>query len=312
MCRLISLNLISGFLGAGKTTVVTEIISQLKDKEKIAVLVNEFGKVGIDGDILQGKEIAVKEMPEGCICCTLKGSLLAALEEIAVELKPDRLLIEPTGLAQPGQIGELLQYKDIKKYYRLGSFITVVDALNYPRYYRAMKNMATEQLKIASKVIINKIDKVDKEEIESLLQIVKEANPGCSIFLTKYGEITSDLLLEGKSPNIKIAEELQKLPFLSYAYMGSGLYDPEKLKEVMQKLVKGEYGEVIRAKGFFKISNNRLLQVDLVMNEVNYQPVDMEVQSKFITIGQNLKEQLLEEHLDKCLDDGASSKEDVI
>jgi len=156
--------LVSGFLGAGKTTLLKHLItSPTEGVGKVAVLVNEFGDVGIDGTILSGQDIDIVELTSGCICCTIKTDFFKAIGEIHERVCPDLLLVESTGVAQPGDILDVLSDPTLKEFSRLMKLVTVVDA----GFFKAREVLGTfyvNQIRCADIVILNKADSVEAEK----------------------------------------------------------------------------------------------------------------------------------------------------
>jgi len=125
------LNFLFGFLGSGKTTLLQRILAQRASKEKLAVIVNEFGEVGIDGSIIAGHNIDMIELTSGCLCCTLKGELLNAIDEILASGDIRRIIIEATGVAQPRDLIQTFTYASVRDRYNIGPVVTVVDSSKY-------------------------------------------------------------------------------------------------------------------------------------------------------------------------------------
>lgn len=168
--------LITGFLGSGKTTLILTLLgkpSRMRS-QKVAVLVNDFGRIGIDGKLMQKYGLRVKEIHSGCICCTMGADLLSTIEAIRAEFDPGLIVIEPSGVADPGVIKELLQAGAETALDRLLT-VTVVDAVRHQSIYRALGPLVKKQLKAADYVLINKADQVDRENILTTEEAVRAA-----------------------------------------------------------------------------------------------------------------------------------------
>ena len=181
----ISTVLICGFLGAGKTTLLSHLLRDSSfSGKKIAVLVNEFGKLPVDGALLPEGNHYLAEINKGSIFCVcVKTDLIRDLEYIAREVKPEVVLIEATGLAEPGDFTSLLQTDYLRREYRRSSTVCVVDALNFPKLSTIMPAVSV-QVKVADVLLINKIDLAEPEEIEKVAGELKKLNPGAKQFRT--------------------------------------------------------------------------------------------------------------------------------
>lgn len=174
--------LISGFLGSGKTTMVLSTIERIiqRKHKKVVVIVNDFGKIGIDGKVMEKFGLQVQEMPSGCICCTLKTNLLITLEDVAEAFHPDLVVIEPTGVADPAAI------YDVLKLYRgppINStrIVIILDAPRYTMIMEALGRPLKKQLMAADVIIINKLDEVDAEAVAVIEKNIRELGLGTKI-----------------------------------------------------------------------------------------------------------------------------------
>lgn len=164
-------NIITGFLGAGKTTLIKHLLSQKPEHERWAILVNEFGEVGIDGALLdtaQHQQIFIREVPGGCMCCTSNLPMQVALNQLLAEAKPDRLIIEPTGIGHPSEIVEALNAPHYRDVLKLNGIVTLVDArkIDDPRY--TSHNTFREQLAIADVIVATKSDTYSPDQFDAL------------------------------------------------------------------------------------------------------------------------------------------------
>ena len=195
-------NIITGFLGAGKTTVIMNLLKHKPANERWAVLVNEFGEIGVDGSLLQGqgsdKQVFIREVPGGCMCCAAGVPMQVALNQLLKEAKPDRLLIEPTGLGHPKEILQVLNSEHYQKSLSIQKTITLVDArsLADPRYTE--HETFNQQIAIADIVVGNKQDLYQQGDHEKLQQYVEgfDEKPKQVVF-TQHGELLPDLLTGG-------------------------------------------------------------------------------------------------------------------
>jgi G3E family GTPase len=164
--------LISGFLGSGKTTMVLSTIERIiqRKHKKVVVIVNDFGEIGIDGKVMEKFGLNVREMPTGCICCTLGSDLLTTLPDA---FNPDLVIIEPTGVADPEAIHETLKLYNGPP---IGAvkIVIIVDAVRYPVIVRALERPLKNQLKAANLIVINKLDEVNESAVKSIEQSIRD------------------------------------------------------------------------------------------------------------------------------------------
>ena len=167
--------LISGFLGSGKTTMVLSTIERIiqRKHKKVVVIVNDFGQIGIDGKVMEKFGLEVREMPTGCICCTLGSDLLTTLRDVADAFNPDLVIIEPTGVADPEAIHETLKLYNGPPIGAVKIAI-IVDAVRYPVIVRALARPLKNQLKAANLIVINKLDEVNESAVKSIEQSIRD------------------------------------------------------------------------------------------------------------------------------------------
>jgi len=164
----VPVNIITGMLGAGKTTTIQSLLSQRPAEERWAVLVNEFGNIGIDGALIEGQGIEVREVPGGCICCTAALTLRTTLTEMLRKIPMDRLLIEPTGIGHPTGIVDTLRDEWLRDAINLENIITVVDPAGFDAERLEKSPIYRDQLQLADVVLINKTDTVDEARLQEI------------------------------------------------------------------------------------------------------------------------------------------------
>lgn len=315
---------INGLLGAGKTTVLLNMLEQKSSHEKVAVLVNEFGSIGIDGDLLGGRGAGVVELPNGCICCTLKVDLLRQIKMIAEDYRPDRLFIEPTGVATIKNLMGILKSLSLEKH--IGGITThvVLDAGIFREIMSQNIGYVINQLEMAQVIIVNKCDKVGKGEIAQIQEIIRRHNEQCKIIATVHGlplDQGTDLTAvmpqqaqqrehfsrERRPPHETggryIHEYEPESPLKDYEQFSSlsnRLFDLTKLRQFFKEISNGTYGSVDRAKGIFQVSGGRWIRMDLAAHEIMEQtPTDVFTASKILVIGVGLNKEQLAAGFDK-------------
>ncbi len=256
-----NITIVYGFLGSGKTTFLRSLIPKLSSDERVAVLVNEMGEVGIDGTVLESDEMNVQMLSNGCICCELRGDLLLALIELQKKFHPDRLVIEPTGLAAPKQLDEVFADPEIAKFATVDSMATILDATRYEAAHKVFGSFFPDQIASASLVLINKSDLVDDAAIARARQFVKDLNPDGRIHVTTYCDIDPMLIFEhtGATSSVHpvngdddhlvhgLEDSTRGMETLSIV---PGPLPRLELEAFLDRLAAGEFGEVVRAKGF--------------------------------------------------------------
>lgn len=283
MGKKIKLYLLTGFLGGGKTTFLTNILEHLKG-EKVAVIMNEFGKVGIDGPIIKKDGMELIEINRGSIFCScLKLSFAAAMIEMA-EHDMDYLLVESSGLADPSNIGEILEGVTSVKgdVYDYKGAICIIDA---PNFLEQLKDLETveKQLKHCHMVIVNKVDLVNQNTLNQVLEKIHEINNKVDIETTSFGKVSFQFLEKDLMKNQWVeSEDTSNTPenkpkTLSLTYEGD--ITKEQLTTFLDKISK----DAFRIKGFFKLDDG-WNQVDVVNGKIDYKKWNTEEASSQLVI----------------------------
>ena len=194
---MVKVNVISGFLGAGKTTLIKKLLTGRLRNEKVVLLENEYGEIGIDGGFMKDAGITVTELNAGCICCTLAGDFQAAVDQLIDTYHPDRILVEPTGV---GKLSEILSAVEKAKERHpeivTGGSATVVDAGKCRMYMKNFGEFFLDQVKSASTVIFSRTQLLDTERVEKSRQLIAEAHPDARIITTPWDEMEPDFMLD--------------------------------------------------------------------------------------------------------------------
>ena len=196
------INLFFGFLGSGKTTLVRRVLAERAPKLPLAVIVNEFGQVGIDGAILEGRNVDIVELNSGCVCCTLKGSLLNAIEELQQTRGIKQVVVEATGIAQPEDMLETLSDPGFRASIDIGPLVTVVDAAKFHVLRENLGEFYGAQIANADVLLLNKIDLADAEQLESVHREVQQLNPEAAVLFTEQCEVDLGFILDGNESAI--------------------------------------------------------------------------------------------------------------
>ena len=190
-------NLLFGFLGSGKTTLLRRILGERAGERKMAVIVNEFGDVGVDGDVIAGDNVNLVELTSGCLCCTLRGSLMSAVEELREKAGVEQIVVEATGVASPGDMLEDLNDSRIAHELDIGPLVTVVDAPKFTRLQQMLGEFYEEQVENADVLVLNKIDLATPDDLDHARAAVREINPDAALLFAEQGDTDLALLLDG-------------------------------------------------------------------------------------------------------------------
>ena len=205
------IDIISGFLGAGKTTLIKKLIKEALGGEKVVLIENEFGEIGIDGGFLKEAGIEITEMNSGCICCTLVGDFGAALRDVITKYSPDRIIIEPSGV---GKLSDVIKaVADVKKDFddvELNSFITVADAGKTTMYMKNFGEFFNDQIENANTIVLSRTSKTPESKLEKAVAAIKEHNDKAVIITTDWNSLTGKQILDTME---KAAGEIKDLLF---------------------------------------------------------------------------------------------------
>ena len=203
------IDIYSGFLGAGKTTLIKKMIAEGYCGQKLVLIENEFGEIGIDGGFLQDAGINITEMNSGCICCSLVGDFGKALEQVITEYHPDRVIIEPSGV---GKLSDVIGAVEKVDGVELGYTVAVADAGKVKVYMKNFGEFYNNQIETASTIILSRTDVISQEKLDKAVELLREHNQSATVVTTPWGELTGEQLItamEGKSTVAVALEELE-------------------------------------------------------------------------------------------------------
>jgi G3E family GTPase len=269
--NMVPVTILTGFLGSGKTTLLNRILKE-DHGQRIAVIENEFGEVGVDNAIIETGDEQIVEMNNGCICCTVRGDLIRILGTLKEKrdqgaLKFDRVVIETTGMADPGPVAQtFFTDEEIGNYYLLDSIITLVDAKHAPKQLDEFHE-AQEQVGFADRILLSKTDLTAQEETEALVQRLKRMNPRAPIKKVHFGDAPLEEVLDIRGFNLNAILQLDP-EFLtdiqhehhdevqSFVFKSDKPFDGQKLEQFLSGMIQVYGPDLLRYKGVLWMKGN--------------------------------------------------------
>lgn len=282
--------LVSGFLGAGKTTFIKELAKNIN--LEFVVLENEYADIGVDKDFLDEKNLNVWEMSEGCICCSMKGDFKSSIKRIYSEINPEYLVVEPTGVGMLSSIIENI--RDINNNdIEILSPITLIDITSFSEYLETFNNFFTDNLKNTGKVILTKLENSNHFEIENIKNEILKINNNLEIITDDYRNFQKEWFGEilNKSIDNKIIDKNFSLKthinLRTFSKENVNLKTMDELGLLLNRLVNGDFGKIYRAKGIVKI-DGYWGKFNLVYKNFEMEPISDAKTTKIVIIGNNL------------------------
>ena len=324
------IDIISGFLGAGKTTLIKKLIAEAFEGEKLVLIENEFGEIGIDGGFLKEAGIQITEMNSGCICCSLVGDFGEALKEVLTKYSPDRVIIEPSGV---GKLSDVVKaVKNIGDEVQINSTATVVDASKCKMYMKNYGEFYNNQIEYAGTVILSRTQNVSADKLDACLKMIREKNEEASIITTPWDDIQGKNIVEAMEKVNSLEKELLEEHehhhdgecgcghhhdhdhhdhehdhdgecgcghhhaddvFTSWGLENVGVMKKEDLQKILDDLAYGDkYGEVLRAKGMVPSEEKGVwLHFDMVPEQAEIREGAPDFTGKVCVIGAELDEE---------------------
>ena len=327
------IDIFSGFLGAGKTTLIKKLIAEAYTGEQLVLIENEFGEIGIDGGFLQEAGINITEMNSGCICCSLVGDFGKALRQVMDTYHPDRILIEPSGVGKLSDVIRAVQNLEMHDVV-LNGFTTVVDASKAKMYMKNFGEFFNNQVEHASAIILSRTAGMSQEKLDACVALLREKNPTATIVTTPWDELDGKQLLAAMERRDTLAAALEELAeeqehehhhhvddecscgchdhdhahehdhehehhhhhdevFTSWGKETAHPYGKQELAAALEALDTGDYGQVLRAKGIVAGTDGKWLHFDYVPGEVEIRNGAAGVTGRLCVIGAELKEDAL-------------------
>ena len=319
------IDIISGFLGAGKTTLIKKLLKEAFEGEQVVLIENEFGEIGIDGGFLKDAGIEIREMNSGCICCSLVGDFGASLKEVVEKYHPDRILIEPSGVGKLSDVIKAVQGVEEDVDIQLNSYTTVVDAKKCKMYMRNFGEFFDNQVQYAGAIIMSRTDIVDEKKAMESMELLRSINEKAAIITTPIEKLDGKKILEVMEHPVSLADELLKEEhehhhhhdhdeecgcghhhdhhhhhadevFTSWGRETIKKFTREGLEKMLESLsTSEEYGVILRAKGMLPAEDGTWIYFDMVPEETEIREGSPEYTGRLCVIGSKLKEDKLAE-----------------
>ena len=327
------IDIISGFLGAGKTTFIKKMLEEVFSGEKVVLVENEYGEVGIDGGFLKDAGIEIKELNSGCICCSLVGDFNRSLNEVIETYHPDRILIEPSGV---GKLSDVMSsVKDMEKDHdvKLNALVTVVNAMKASKQMKAFGEFFNNQIANATTIVLSRTQNAKEEKLELCVKEIQAVNPKAAIITTPWDAITGEQILNVVEQQDSLMQEMMKEyeehhhehhhdhehehhhdhehdhdhdhhhhdhdadeVFTSWGKETPHKYTKEKIESILKIFCDTEdYGSILRAKGMVPAEDGTWIYFDMVPGEYELRDGEPDYTGRLCVIGTNIDEHKLEE-----------------
>ena len=325
---MLKIDVISGFLGAGKTTFIKRILNTNLKNEKVVLIENEYGEVSVDTDLLLDSNIEIKELSQGCICCSLVGDFSKSLTEIIEKFNPDRILIEPSGVGKLSDVIKAIADANLDEF--INSLVCMVDAKKAKMYDKNFGEFFVDQIKNAQTVILSRMDVVKEENAKTALEIIRKHNDKCVVVTTPINDLSDiDLLKAYEGFDINLLNDIDiehhhhhhdheeecccgehhhhhdheeecccgehhhhhhhaEEVFTSVGIETVKKYCLNELNDTLNKMANGEYGLIVRAKGIIQANNGKWYAFNLTPEEVDIIESNAIPMGKIVVIGSKI------------------------
>ena len=320
------IDIFSGFLGAGKTTLIKKLIKEAYSGEKLVLIENEFGEIGIDGGFMRDAGIEVTEMNSGCICCSLVGDFGIALKKVITEFHPDRILIEPSGVGKLSDVIRAVQNVEEDDAVLCGT-VTVADVGKCKMYLKNFGEFFGDQIENATCIVLSRTGSAKEEKIAETVKLLREHNPHAVIITTDWDKLDGGQILDAMEQKTSLENELKKLKhehhhdhgehcdcdcgchdhnhehhhhaddvFASWGVETTKRFTLDEISAILEGFSEGtECGMVLRAKGIVEAADGGWIHFDYVPGEQNVRSGSADIIGRLCVIGADLKENALAE-----------------
>ena len=316
------IDIISGFLGAGKTTLIKKLLEEKFSTEKVVIIENEFGEIGIDGLLLKKSGIEVKELNAGCICCTLVGDFEKTIQEVIHKFDPERIIIEPSGVGKLSEVLKACEGLGLKGILQINMLITLVDVFKYEIYLANFGEFFENQIKYARTIILSRTQKAPQEKLEKVVNSIRKLNDKANIVTTPLESLKAEqiIAIAEQADTVSLEEQVKKMVlkekmhsdcckcdyehqhhhgadevFEVWGMETSKIFTEAGLKSIVAMLEKdGDFGFILRGKGFLQVDSRSWVQFDYVPGETKIMRVSPDYTGRVCIIGRNLNKNKLE------------------
>ena len=326
------IDIFSGFLGAGKTTLIKKLLEEAFKGEKLVLIENEFGEIGIDGGFLKDAGVEITEMNSGCICCSLVGDFGTALQEVLDKFKPDRIIIEPSGVGKLSDVIKAVEGVASSADIKINSIVTVADGTKCKMYMKNFGEFYNNQISNAKTIVLSRTQNMKEDRLEACVAMIREQNENATVITTAWDQIDGKTILSAMEKSESLAQEMLKEEeicpscghhhdhdhdhdhecgcghdhdhhhhhaddvFTSWGVETPHKYEEANMKEILEKLANNEeFGIILRAKGMVEGTNGQWIYFDLVPGEYELRAGSPDYTGKLCVIGTKLKEEKLKE-----------------
>jgi len=285
---MIDIDIITGFLGAGKTTFANLLLNYyLSKNEKAVFIVNEFGQTALDAELIQKEGFEAVALSNGCICCTLKNSLLVSLREIVRSFSPTKIVFETSGIFIFDQFMDTLQDEVLKTQCRLNSAITMIDSINYTKSMLLAGGFISNQIKNSSLLVVSKLERFSGD-VEGIIADLKQANPKAGLVTMPWDApgFIENVLANNKAADPGFSEHSHALVD-SLTIRSEKDFFADEFRTLQNRILAGEFGSVFRVKGYMRIGGEVCL-INISMNDVVLKREERSAQLLITFIGDGL------------------------
>ncbi|MDO4486658.1 MAG: GTP-binding protein [Bacillota bacterium] len=310
-------DIISGFLGAGKTTFIKKLISEVYQGEKIVLIENEFGEIGIDSRFMQHSGVEVTEMNSGCICCTLVGDFARSLKQVVDEFTPDRVIIEPSGVGKLSEVADAVMAVKDDCDIEISSRITVVDGSKIRMYIKNFNEFYSNQIEHASTLVVSRTQNMEEKKLKECVDILQEHNHDAAIITTPWDKLERGAVIDALNHGRNLEEELihehhehqhdhdhdhhhADEIFTSWGIQTVHKFERSELEDILKMFsITDDFGQVLRAKGIVEGANGKWMEFDMVPDEIEIRECEPDYTGRICVIGTELNEEYLSQVLGK-------------
>ena len=323
------IDIFSGFLGAGKTTLIKKLIKEAYAGEKLVLIENEFGEIGIDGGFLQDAGVEITEMNSGCICCSLVGDFGKALEKVLNDLAPDRILIEPSGVGKLSDVIRAVMNIESEEI-ELDGFTAVVDAGKCKMYMKNFGEFFNDQIEHAGTIVLSRTGDISETKLATCLELLKQHNDNAIIITTPWDDLDGKQIADAVSRKDTLSHELHELleehehhhhhhehdehcecgchdhehhhhhhadeVFASWGVETAKKFTEDEINECLEAFEDmHKYGMILRAKGIVPATDGKWIYFDYVPGESNVRYGAASITGRLCVIGSKINEDALKE-----------------